>query len=215
MSTETPFDEGESTNHDRRTGRFLPNNVAAFKHGRRSTVVRRHIEEESREQLAERRQAIIEDLGGAAELSIIATDVLERYLISTALLHWMEDRLIADGVLTGRGRRRSVHHAYLAQLNQSVKLANLLGLKRVPKSVPTLAQVLSGAADRGPESLRVARSTAGGYQDQGIPSDSDSGPAPRPCPRPCPRPRLAVRLPGIEPEDGVIPDVELHDGGAP
>ena len=218
MSASGPSDERESTGHGNGravSGQFLPGNTAALKHGRRSERHVERLKDQAGEAIAEQREQIIADLGGVDGMSRIQADLVGRYTTASCLLVWMEIELVAKGPLTSKGSRRALHNAYVQQLSQCLKLANLLGLKRVPKSVPTLAQVLSGAADRGPEPPRVARSTAGGYQDQGIPSDSDSGPAPRPCPRPCPRPRLAVRLPGIEPEDGVIPDAELHDGGAP
>ena len=129
------------------SGRFTAGNTAALRHGRRSTVVRRRIEEESRAELAERRQAILADLGGADELSIIATDVVERYLVAAALLQWMEDRLISDGVVTGKGKRRAIHRAYLAQLDRVVRLGSMLGLERRSRPVDPLEAVQRAVKD--------------------------------------------------------------------
>ncbi len=150
MPFQEPSDERESTGHgngrDLQTGRFLPGNVAALRHGRRSTVVRRRIEEESRAELAERRQVIVADLGGLDQLSTIAIDVLERYLVAAALLGWMEDRLIVEGVVTTKGKRRSIHRAYLAQLDRVVRLASMLGLERRAQAVPSVEEYVRAKA---------------------------------------------------------------------
>ncbi len=151
MPFQEPSDERESTGQgngrDPRTGQFLPGNTVALRHGRRSTVVRRRIEEESRAELAERRQVIVADLGGFDQLSTIAIDVLERYLVAAALLGWMEDRLIVEGVVTAKGKRRSIHRAYLAQLDRVVRLASMLGLERRSRSVDPLEAVQRAVKD--------------------------------------------------------------------
>lgn len=126
---------GAVDGRDPETGQFLPGNTAALKHGGRSTALRRRIEEEASEALAERRQAILEDLGGEEQLSTIASDTVERYVVGEALLNWMESNLLAEGVITAKGKRRAMHAAYLQQLDRVARLGALLGLEREPRSV--------------------------------------------------------------------------------
>lgn len=114
---------------------FVKSNTAGMVHGGRSTALRRRIEEEASEALAERRQAILEDLGGEEQLSTIATDTVERYVVGEALLNWMESNLLAEGVITAKGKRRAMHSAYLQQLDRVARLGALLGLEREPRSV--------------------------------------------------------------------------------
>ncbi|MGH9381544.1 MAG: hypothetical protein ACRD2Z_13145 [Thermoanaerobaculia bacterium] len=120
---------------DPATGQFLPGNTAALIHGGRSERLQRRMEEEAAEALAERRLEIVEDLGGAGDLSLVASDVVDRYCTATALLGWMERRLLAEGCLTGKGRRKALHGAYLQQLDRVTRLAALLGLDREPREV--------------------------------------------------------------------------------
>lgn len=197
------------------SGRFTAGNTAALRHGRRSTVVRRRIEVESRAELAERRQAILNDLGGADGLSTIATDVLERYLVAAALLQWMEDRMIVEGVVTGKGKRRAIHRAYLAQLDWVVRLGSMLGLERRAKPVPTIEQYVReqaakvrreyegmvGADDDGSS----AQDTSDNARDGELVSteagpgtapgdESEHHPVPAPAPGPVPLPGIDIEL---------------------
>ncbi len=128
----------DRANHDEQ-GRFARGNTASLVHGGRSKVLRRELEDEAAEALAERREAIAADLGGVTDLSTLALDTVRRYVSAAAMLEWMEGRLLAEGVLTGKGRRKALHNAYLAQLDRVVRLAGLLGLERKAKGV-TLAQ---------------------------------------------------------------------------
>lgn len=116
-------------------GVFMKANVAGMVHGGRSTALRRRIESEAAEALAERRQAILEDLGGEEQLSTIAADTVERYVVGEAMLTWMESNLLAEGVITAKGKRRAMHSAYLQQLDRVARLGALLGLEREPREV--------------------------------------------------------------------------------
>lgn len=114
---------------------FVKANVAGMVHGGRSEALRRRVEAEAAQALAERREAIQEDLGGQEQLSTIAQDTVERYVVGEALLQWMEKNLLAEGVLTGKGKRRAMHSAYLQQLDRVARLGALLGLEREPREV--------------------------------------------------------------------------------
>lgn len=112
---------------------FVKANTAGLVHGARSEALRRRLEEEAAEALAERRQAIAEDLGGAEALTVIGSDIVDRYVTAAALLEWMERRLLAEGCLTGKGRRRALHGAYLAQLDRVMRLTTQLEAAAPPE----------------------------------------------------------------------------------
>ncbi|MGH9380859.1 MAG: hypothetical protein ACRD2Z_09640 [Thermoanaerobaculia bacterium] len=127
----TPTAELIPAGRDPVSGQFVAGNMASLRHGARSERLQRRIEAEAVEALASRRLAIRQDLGD--QLSVIAADVVDRYVTATALLDWMERRLLEGGVLTGKGKRKAVHAAYLQQLDRVVRLASLLGLDREPR----------------------------------------------------------------------------------
>lgn len=144
----TPSDEvstnGPANGRDPETGQFVAGNTAALKHGGRSERLQREIEQDATGALAERRQAVLGDLGGEGELSTIAAGTVDRYIRAEAMLEWMEGRILAEGVLTGKGRRKAIHTAYLQQLDRVLRLAAMLGLERKAKRVPTLEEVMDG-----------------------------------------------------------------------
>lgn len=125
---------------DPRTGQFVEGNKAAVKHGLTPRGGLTKLDGE----LAERRAAVVADLGGEDALSTIAESTIHRYVVADALLSWMEGNLLAEGVITPKGKRRAMHNAYLAQLDRVVKLANMLGLDRKARSAPTLHEVMRG-----------------------------------------------------------------------
>ena len=143
-SAQPPAD-GPANGRDPKTGQFINNNTCALKHGGRSERLMERLQEEARAELAERRRAISEDLGEA--LSTIQADLLERYLVAVALMGWMEDRLLAEGVITAKGKRRALYSAYAAQLDRVTRLAQVLGLERRARSVD-VARQLSGLEGR-------------------------------------------------------------------
>lgn len=141
-----PFDElaGGGTADRDRGGRFASGNAAALVHGRRSATHLQALSAAARDAMTTRRAEITSDLGGA--LSTLQADILERYLVASALLGWMEDRLLSEGVITAKGQKRALFGAYALQLDRVVRLATTLGLERRARPVPTLAQTLARRA---------------------------------------------------------------------
>lgn len=137
---------GNGNGRDPETGQFLPGNTAALQHGARSERHLERLQEQAAEALAEQRDEIAQDLGGADALSRVQQDLLERYLAASCLLGWMEAELVAKGPLTSKGKRRALHSAYAIQLDRVVKLAGMLGLERRAKPVDPLLAVRDAVA---------------------------------------------------------------------
>jgi hypothetical protein len=122
-------------------GRFTKGNAAALKHGARSQAHLQRLRDAAHDALATRRAEITADLGGG--LSTLKSDLVERYVVAGALLGWMEDRLLAEGVITAKGAKKALFNAYSTQLAQVVNLARTLGLERRSKPVRSLADALA------------------------------------------------------------------------
>jgi hypothetical protein len=102
-------------------------------HGARSLHVRLALLAECRSALAERRNGILADLGGPDGLSIIRTDLVERYLETSLLAEWLGGNLLAEGALTAKGKARAAATLYLQVLDRVSRLASTLGLDRRAK----------------------------------------------------------------------------------
>jgi hypothetical protein len=102
----------------------------ALTHGARSLQVRLALLAECRAALSERRNGILADLGGRDDLSIIRTDMVERYLETSLLAEWLGGNLLAEGALTAKGKARAAATLYLQVLDRLSRLASTLGLDR-------------------------------------------------------------------------------------
>lgn len=98
--------------------------------------------EEVREAIAEKRQAIAADLGGEAALSQLQRDVLDRYLDLDGLASFQAAELARHGMTTSKGRARALFSAFLQTTDRQVRLAQLLGLERRERAVPSLSDYL-------------------------------------------------------------------------
>ena len=60
-----------------------------------------------------------------------------------AILRHLGENLMAEGALTAKGRRRAATSAYLAVLDRFLRLAQVVGLERRQKRVPSLSEVMA------------------------------------------------------------------------
>ena len=119
-------------------GRFAPGNAAALVHGGRSQQVRdgqRPEQGARRRHRADKRAALLSDLGGEASLSQLQRDLIDRYLELDTLAAWLGGHLMADSPLTAKGRTRAALSAYVTVVDRVHRLATALGVTRRPKPV--------------------------------------------------------------------------------
>ena len=129
---------GIPTGHSRsRTGR--PSNA-----GGRLTCPAAELTEQAsvRQGLADKRAAILSDLGGEAALSRLQLDLVDRYVELDTVASRLGGNLVAEGPLTAKGRTRAALSAYLAAVDRVHRLATALGLARRQKTV-SLTQYLT------------------------------------------------------------------------
>jgi len=107
--------------------------LPAPKRDRRSKEVRRALN---------RMRVIADDLGGQSELSQVQIDLLERYAWAC---HWLER--IEDIVLKG-GKIPPAQ--WYALVNVQTRIAQMLGLERKARRVPSLAEYLSAKTESPP-----------------------------------------------------------------
>ena len=128
-------DKGSGRNPD---GTFTRGNTASVTHGGRSRQVQRAqlpAQAERRHQLAEKRAAIVDDLGGEAVLSRLQLDLVNRYLELDTVASWLGGNLVAEGPLTAKGRSRAALSAYLTVVDRLQRVSTALGLARRQTSV--------------------------------------------------------------------------------
>ena len=126
-------------------GRFGPGNRTALTHGGRSSqVAGAWLPEQAavRSALAEKRAAILADLGGDTQCSQLQLDLVDRYLELDTVASWLGGHLVAAGPLTAKGRARAALSAYLSVVDRAQRVAATLGLARRQKQV-SLNQYLS------------------------------------------------------------------------
>ena len=144
-----PFGETPSSGRNP-DGTFASGNTAPLTHGGRSRRVRAAQlpqQAEIRELLADKRAAILADLGGDAKVSRLQRDLVERYLELDIVATWLGGNLVAEGPLTAKGRTRAALSAYESVADRLLRLATALGLDRHPKKV-ALADHLSATYRR-------------------------------------------------------------------
>ena len=119
-------------------GRFRPRNRAALQHGGRSIQVASSPlpgQAVVRNTLAEKRAAILVDLGGEAACSQLQLDLVDRYLELDTVAAWLGGHLVAEGPLTAKGRSRAALSAYVTTVDRVQRIASTLGLARRQKQV--------------------------------------------------------------------------------
>ena len=117
-------------------GTFARLNVAALKHGVHSRPVRdAELPEHTamRAQLADKRAAILEDLGGDSQVSQLQHDLIDRYLELDSVASRLGGNLLAAGPLTAKGRTRAALSAYVTVVDRVHRIATALGLGRRQK----------------------------------------------------------------------------------
>ena len=137
VTPEPPSDETMASGRGP-DGRFRGGNIAALKHGGRSTQVRAaSLSEQSvvRAQLADKRDTIVGDLGGDAQLSQLQRDLIDRYLELDVVAQWLGGNLVADGPLTAKGRARAALSAYVTIVDRVHRVSSALGLGRKQRQV--------------------------------------------------------------------------------
>lgn len=136
-------------------GTFARRNRVALTHGGRSRQVREAQlpgQVEVRVQRADKRAAILADLGGESQVSQLQQDLIDRYVELDTVAAWLGGHLVAHGPLTAKGRHRAALSAYVSVVDRVHRLATALGLARRPRPVRDLALALTQA----PEANRVS-----------------------------------------------------------
>jgi hypothetical protein len=136
---------------------FEPGNRAALRHGAYSERVQSaSLPEQAgvRAVLAEKRLAVIADLGGPGELSAVKADMVDRWVETGAIVDYLARRLVEQGPLTAKGRTRAALMAYLSTLDRHHRLAVALGLERRSKPVADLDAYLTHYAQPAAENER-------------------------------------------------------------
>ena len=119
-------------------GTFASGNTASLTHGARSRQVQgaQLPEQTDRSRhLAEKRAAIVTDLGGEASLSRLQLDLVDRYLELDAVAAWLGGNLVAVGPLSAKGRTRAALTAYVSVADRVLRIAAALGLDRQQRTV--------------------------------------------------------------------------------
>ncbi len=126
-------------------GTFASGNTASLTHGGRSQRVRGAAlpeQADRRQHLADKRAAIVADLGGADALSSLQHDLIDRYLELDTVASWLGGNLVAEGPLTATGRTRAALSAYVTVVDRVHRVSSALGITRRQKAV-TLNQYLT------------------------------------------------------------------------
>src|SRR5262245_36850503 len=127
---EQPFRELPTSGH-RADGTFAPGNVEALKHGlfsRRFQAGDLAEPEHVRTALADKRDAITSDLGGADAVSELQGDMVGRYVALQLVEAGLIENIIRLGVLTPKGRQRAALGALLQVGDRLTRIAGVLGV---------------------------------------------------------------------------------------
>jgi hypothetical protein len=117
----------------------MPGNRAHLIHGQRSGLVARGLLLPSGASLPhEREAAVLADLG---DLSTIQRGLVRRLVHAELIAEWLEGNLIAEGVMTTKGRTRASVATYLSVVDRLSRLASVLGLERRPRQLGTIDAV--------------------------------------------------------------------------
>jgi hypothetical protein len=127
-------------------GRFTGGNSFALVHGGRSRQVAAGQLPEQVDALAvlaDREAAIVNELGGPEAISQIRRDLVTRYLETSTIADYLAANILANGVLTTKGRTRAAVTVYLQVIDRLHRLGVSIGLERRPKPAQSLADVLA------------------------------------------------------------------------
>lgn len=86
--------------------------------------------------------AIVEELGGAAQVSTLKHGLIRRYAALSFVADHLEGHLASGGVLSTTGRTRSATTTYLSVLDRLARLSLAIGIERKPKPVGDLETFL-------------------------------------------------------------------------
>lgn len=89
--------------------------------------------------LAERREAIVADRGGLAELTAVRLAAIERFTMLELFVESWERYFVRSGLMSRQGRVRSGYAAgYLPTVAQLMRLAQIIGLDRAARPMPEM-----------------------------------------------------------------------------
>lgn len=131
--------------------RFEPGNRAHWKHGRRSRRLQAgQLPEQQALAAAIREQVelVVEELGGHAQVSTLKSALLEDWCRLGIYAKTVEQHLEQGGLLTGKGRTKAAAAFWLSLLDRRHRVAEKIGLLRVPKPVASLDDVVAALARR-------------------------------------------------------------------
>lgn len=136
-----------------RNGTTGQGNTLALRHGMRSERYKARRRIEAGLALAEHRTQIETDQGGAMGLARVRRDLIDTFTEVTLFKNDLAAKLEESGAISGKGNTRRALTAYLALVNQQVKLAAQLGLGRVERHIARtpaeLVQRIKGAQANG------------------------------------------------------------------
>lgn len=157
-TTETPAAESAAVGRSRRDprGRFLPGNAEARTAGVRVFMDRGELPEELRPALDRFVAQVIADQGGDTDLTAIRGGYVRRLGELEGCLLLLAADLQARGLMTARGRVRNTYTLFLQTLDRWDRLAQRLGMSRIARPAPTLAELLNATADTEPADVDEA-----------------------------------------------------------
>lgn len=133
-------------NGRRADGTFTAGNTASLVHGGRSPRVASASlpgQELLREALQATAAGIAADLGGTAELTHVRRELVTRFTETSAIASYLSENILANGVLTTKGKTRAAVSTYLQVVDRLQRLANAIGLERKAKPTGTLDAFLA------------------------------------------------------------------------
>lgn len=175
-TTETPGAESVAVGQTRRDprGRFLPGNDAARTSGVRMFMDRGELPMELRPALDRFVAQVTTDQGGDAELTAIRGGYVRRLAELEGCLLLLTLDLQTRGLMTARGRVRNTYTLFLQTLDRWDKLAQRLGMGRVAKPAPTLAELIDAAGNADADAAEDDAALPDTDADAGTEADADA-----------------------------------------
>jgi hypothetical protein len=146
-------------------------------HGGRSIGVKLALMDVKRAALAERRAGILADLGGAENVSTIKSDLVERYLELQVVGDWLGGNLLAEGVMTTKGKTRAATTLFLSVVDRLERLGKTIGLERRERDLSQMSLAEWSAMQRERERAEAHRQSeqVGAGTTTDTAEDSDIG----------------------------------------
>jgi hypothetical protein len=132
-------------------GRFAAGNTISLKHGgrsRRVALAQLPGQDALRASLRGMADGIAIDLGGVDELSTLKRELIKCFTETSAIRSYLGENILREGVLTTKGRTRAAVGTYLSVVDRLSRLAQAIGLARVPKQVQDLDAFLAQRAQQ-------------------------------------------------------------------